>query len=121
MVMKKMKAYWKDVLRSVTKGKKRFISIALIAALGVTMMCGLRAACVDLRYSSDQFFDEQNLFDIRILSTLGLTDEDLAALETLDRVKAVDGGFNETVYTRIDGMRRSIELMACAGVLRSEP
>ena len=110
MVMKKMKAYWKDVLRSVTKGKKRFISIALIAALGVTMMCGLRAACVDLRYSSDQFFDEQNLFDIRILSTLGLTDEDLAALETLDRVKAVDGGFNETVYTRIDGMRRSIEI-----------
>lgn len=110
MVMKKKSAYWKDVWRSVAKGKKRFISIALIATLGVTMMCGLRAACVDLRYSADQFFDEQNLFDIRILSTLGLTDEDLAALETLDSVKAADGGFNESVYTRIDGMRRSIEV-----------
>ena len=53
------RAYWKDIWRSVTKGKKRFISIALIATLGVTMMCGLRAACVDLRYSADAFFDEQ--------------------------------------------------------------
>lgn len=108
--MNKKRAYWKDVWRSVTKGKKRFLSIALIAALGVTMMCGLRAACVDLRYSADQFFDEQTLFDIRILSTLGLTDEDLEALEALDDIEAVDGGYSETVYTKVEEMQRSIEI-----------
>lgn len=105
-----MKAYWKDIWRTVSKGKKRFISIALIATLGVTMMCGLRAACVDLRYSADRFFDEQNLFDIRILSTLGLTDDDVKALEKLDSVELADGGYSENVYTLIDGAKKSIEI-----------
>ena len=77
-------AYWKDIWRTVKKEKKRFISIAVIAALGVTMMCGLRASCVDLRYSADAFFDEQKLFDIRVVSTLGISENDLTALEKVD-------------------------------------
>lgn len=105
-----MKAYWKDIWRSVAKGKKRFFSIALIAMLGVTMMCGLRASCEDLRYSADQFFDEQNLFDIRVLSTLGLTDEDLAALDSISEVELVDGGYNETIYTQVDEIQKSIDV-----------
>lgn len=105
-----MKAYWKDIKRTVTKGKKRFISIALIATLGVTMMCGLRAACVDLRYSADRFFDEQNLFDIRILSTLGLTEDDVKALEKLPEIELADGGYGENVYTLIDGVKKSVEV-----------
>lgn len=104
------KAYWKDIWRSVVKGKKRFFSIALIATLGVTIMCGLRASCEDLRYSADKFFDEQNLFDIRILSTLGLTEEDVEALESLDEVSCAEGGYNETVYTVVDDVRKSIEI-----------
>lgn len=110
MVMRINNSYKKDIRRSIWNGKKRFFSITLIAVLGVTMMCGLRAACVDLRYSADRFFDEQNLFDIRILSTLGLTDEDLEALENLDSVEAVDGGYSETVYTDVEGIRKSIEI-----------
>ena len=110
MVVSMMRAYWKDIWRSVAKGKKRFISIALIAALGVTMMCGLRASCEDLRYSADRFFDEQHLFDIRILSTLGLTDEDVEALERLDGVLTAEGGFSETVYTKVSDQQKSIEI-----------
>ena len=104
------KAYLKDIWRTITKGKKRFISIALIAALGVTMMCGLRAGCVDLRYSADQFFDEQNLFDIRILSTLGITEEDVEVLAEVGSVSLADGGYSETVYTLIDEIKKSIEI-----------
>ncbi|MEE1085880.1 MAG: FtsX-like permease family protein [Schaedlerella sp.] len=103
-------AYWKDIWRTISKGKKRFLSIALIVALGVTMMCGLRAACADLRYSADCFFDEQNLFDIRILSTLGITEEDIEILEDLESVSVADGGYNETIYTIIDEVKKSIEI-----------
>ncbi|MEE1030933.1 MAG: FtsX-like permease family protein [Ruminococcus sp.] len=103
-------AYWKDIWRSISKGKKRFLSIAMIATLGVTMMCGLKASCDDLRYSADQFFDEQNLFDIRILSTLGLTDEDVKALESLDEISLAEGGYSETVYTMVDEVEKSIEI-----------
>jgi len=103
-------AYWKDIWRTVKKEKKRFISIAVIATLGVTMMCGLRASCVDLRYSADAFFDEQKLFDIRVISTLGITENDLAALKKVEGVAEVEGGYSETVYTIHDDVRKSIEV-----------
>lgn len=48
-----MRADKKDIIRTIKKGKKRFFSILLITALGATMMTGLKAACVDLRYSAD--------------------------------------------------------------------
>ena len=115
------KAYWKDICRTITKGKKRFISIAMIAALGVTMMCGLRAGCVDLRYSADRFFDEQNLFDIRILSTLGITEEDLEVMEGLDSVSVADGGYSEKVYTLIDDIKKSIEICTLSTKEMNQP
>ena len=106
--MNKKRAYRNDILRTIRNGKKRFLSLAVIATLGVTMMCGLRASCEDLRYSADRFYDEQNLFDIQILSTLGLTDQDVKALEALNEVGEADGGYSETAYTRVEGMQRSI-------------
>lgn len=103
-------AYWKDIWRTIRRGKKRFISMAMIAALGVTMMCGLRAACEDLRYSADQFFDEQQLFDIRVFSTLGLTDEDIDALMDIEGVRLAEGGYSEFVYTKVENLKKSIEI-----------
>lgn len=115
------RAYWKDILRTIRNEKKRFICIALITALGVTMMCGLRAGCEDLRYSADRFFDEQNLFDIRILSTLGITEEDLDALGDLDSISVVDGGYSETVYTLNDDVKESIEVYTLSTQEMNQP
>ena len=97
--MKKPKtAYRKDIFRTIKNGKKRFISILVIVALGVIMSSGLRASCVDLRLSADAFMDEQQLYDIVIQSTLGLTDDDVSALASLSEVEAAAGGYSETVY-----------------------
>ena len=98
-----MKAYTKDVIKTIIKGKKRFLALAVIAALGVCMMTGLKAACDDLRYSADAFFDKQNLFDIMVVSTLGLTDDDIESLSRIDAIEQVEGAYSETVYTSIDG------------------
>ena len=51
------KAYWQDIWRTIVKSKKRFISILIITMLGVTMLTGLRAGCVDLRNSADDFYE----------------------------------------------------------------
>lgn len=115
------RAYWKDILRTIKNEKKRFLSIAVITALGVTMMCGLRAGCEDLRYSADRFFDEQNLFDIRILSTLGITEEDLDALRDLDTISVVDGGYSETVYILNDNVKESIEVYTLSAQEMNQP
>ena len=64
-------AFGKDIWRTITRNRKRFISILAICALGVTMVTGLRASCFDLRQSADAFFDSQHLYDLSIQSTLG--------------------------------------------------
>lgn len=104
------KSYAKDILRSILNGKKRFLSIMVITILGVAMFSALKAACNDLYYSADTFFDDQKLFDIRIMSTLGLTEEDVEALKNLDEVVYAQGGYSENAYFLENGKRRSVEM-----------
>lgn len=102
-----MRAYGKDIIRSIIKGRKRFFALMMITALGVCMLGGIKAGCDDLRYSADAFFDEQNLYDISIVSTLGLTEEDIDAASKLDGIEAVEGTYTEDVYTEFpDGSRK---------------
>lgn len=101
-----MKAYTKDVIKTISKGMKRFLALALISALGVCMMSGLTASCDDLRYSADTFFDEQNLFDIMVVSTMGLTEEDVEALSRIEGIEEVEGTFSETVHTKVNGQTK---------------
>lgn len=101
-----MKAYTKDVIQTIIKGKKRFLALMVIAALGVCMMSGLKAACDDLRYTADEFFDEQNLFDIMVVSTMGLTDTDVQILSRIGGVEDVEGAYSETVFTQVDGQTK---------------
>ncbi len=110
------KAYNKDVWRSIRNGKKRFFSIVLITALGVTMLTGLTAACVDLRSAADTFFDEQKLFDICVVSTLGLTDEDVAALGGMEGIEAAQGAYSETVHTKIGEKNATAEVKTLGGM-----
>ena len=104
------KALNKDILRTIWKEKKRFISIMMITTLGVTVMTGLAAGCRDLRMSADRFFDEQELFDISIQSTLGLTDEDIEVLLTLDGVEKAEGSFGEIVHTKKGDVNKTAEV-----------
>jgi putative ABC transport system permease protein len=104
------RAYRKEVRRSIRKGWRRFLSIAAITALGVTMLTGLYASCIDMYYSADLFYDRQKLFDIRIVSTLGLTDDDLSALSQMDEVEKAELAYGEAVHTYVDGLRKKAEL-----------
>lgn len=103
-------ALTKDIFRTIKNGKKRFCSIMLITALGVTMLTGLKASCVDLRYSADVLYDEQRLFDIQVSSTLGLDDNDIDALQGLEDVSAAEGEYSGNVYTDISGVHEEAEV-----------
>ncbi len=105
-----MKAYSKDIFETIRKERKRFIAIAIIVMLGVTMVTGIKAGCDDLLYSADRFFDEQKLHDIAIQSTLGLTDEDVKVLSELDGVEYAEGFYSEIVNLRVDGINKTAEV-----------
>ena len=114
-------AFARGIARTVRGSLKRFVALTTITALGVTMLVGLRAACVDLRNSADRFFDEQSLFDVRVQSTLGLTDEDVAALAALDGVETAEGGWSETAYTTVGSASEKVDVQALSPSGLNEP
>ena len=101
-----MKAYTKDICKTIVKGKKRFMALAIIAALGVCMMAGLKASCDDLRFSADDFYDKQNLFDIMVVSTMGLTEEDVEVLAEIEGIEEVEGAYSENLFTTVKGQTK---------------
>lgn len=76
-----MKAITKNTLREIKGSKSRFLSIFLICVIGVGFFSGVRATCSDMKTTADGYYDRQNLFDLRAVSTFGLTDGDKAAIE----------------------------------------
>lgn len=81
--------YIKLLLRSVKKTRARFLSIMAIVAVGVCFLSGLMATSPDMELTVDTQYDETNFFDINIKGSLGLTDDDISALEELDYVETV--------------------------------
>ena len=77
MRVKIKKALLKDTFKEIKKSYKRFISILLMALLGVGFFAGLRATSPDMVDSIDTYYKNQNVYDIEIMSTLGLTDDDI--------------------------------------------
>lgn len=106
------RAFRKDIWRTITQSRKRFVSILVICALGVTMVTGLRASCFDLRASADAFFDSQHLYDISIQSTLGLSAEDVQELAHVEGVDKAEGAWEETTYTDAGSQRLSVDVKA---------
>ena len=76
----KKKALKKDFYMEIRKSLGRFLSIFFIVALGVSFFSGIRASEPDMRISGDAYFDEKNLMDIKVISTMGLTKDDLHAI-----------------------------------------
>lgn len=116
-----MKAFNKDVVRTIGSSKKRFFSIMAICALGVTMFVGLAVACIDLRKSADAFFDDQALFDLSVMSTLGMTDDDVAALAALDGVAVAEGSYEASVHTDVGGHLEQADVKALSDAGINEP
>lgn len=87
------RALLKDSIKEIKNTYKRFISILLMAFLGVGFFAGIRAASPDMLDTIDQYYKEQNVYDIEIISTLGLTDEDVKAISQLENIETVDASF----------------------------
>lgn len=88
------RSYRKNIRRTFKHTKSRFIAIFSIIALGVGFLAGLNATPVDMKESMEAYMDDANFYDIRIVSTLGLTDDDVSALSALDGVKDVQPAYN---------------------------
>lgn len=88
-----MKAIQKDFWREIKNTRSRFLSILILVALAVAFLSGLRSTAPDMKATCDSYMDQQNFMDIQILSTLGLTEEDVEILRQQPGVSAAEGAW----------------------------
>ncbi len=94
---------FKDFLREIRKSLNRFLSILCIVAIGTAFFVGLKSSAPDMSYTMDHYYDEYNTMDLDILSTLGLTDEDIQAISEIDGVSQVQAGYFTDAITFVNG------------------
>jgi len=79
-----------DFIREVKRSWSRYISIMAIVCLGVGFFAGLNASSPDMILTADTYYTDTNLMDIRIVSTYGLTDEDINALKVYPGIDTIE-------------------------------
>lgn len=87
------KALFKDSVKEIKNTYKRFISILLMAFLGVGFFAGMRASSPDMVDTIDQYYKENQVYDIQILSTLGLTNDDIESISKIDNIETIVGTY----------------------------
>lgn len=89
------KSLRKDFGREIKKNFSRFISILLIAALGVAFYSGIRSAMPAMQNTVDKIYDAENFMDIRVVGTLGITKKDLNKIKGVQGVNMAEGSISK--------------------------
>lgn len=106
------KAILKDFYREIKYTLNRYLSILFIVALGVAFFSGIRATAPDMKQTLDYYLDTTGYMDIRVLSTLGLTDEDISALADIEGVAAVESSYTYDAYVMRGDERRTLHFLS---------
>ncbi len=89
MVITVRKSYRKNIIREMKGSMSRVVSLFGIVLLGVMMLTGLVSIAPSMRTAAQKYYVQQNVFDIRVLSTLGLSEDDISAIRATEGVTAV--------------------------------
>ena len=83
----------KDFIREIRNSRNRFLSIMVLAMLAVAFLSGLKVTAPDMKTTGDDYLDGQELLDVQILSTLGLTEEDIDLLQGREEIALAKGAY----------------------------
>ena len=105
-------ALLKDSIKEIKNTYKRFLSILVMAFLGVGFFAGMRAASPDMVDTIDQYYKESQVYDIKILSTLGLTNDDIDAISEIDEIENTVGTYETEGKIEIDNKEIITKIMS---------
>lgn len=88
--------------RTIKKMFPRFLSLLIISFLGTFSFIGLQSTAPNMLDTLDLYYDQANVYDIRIVSSLGLTDEDVVALEKIEGVKEIEPSYSLDVLMTVN-------------------
>ncbi|MBQ9012396.1 MAG: FtsX-like permease family protein [Bacilli bacterium] len=87
-------------VREIKSSFKRFLSLLIMSALGASVFIGLKMSAPDMIKSLDTYYDSKNVYDIKVISTLGLTNSDINNLKKIKGVKNVYGSYSKDVILK---------------------
>lgn len=88
--------------RTIKKSFPRFLSLIIMSLLGVMVFVGLLATSPDMLNTIDNYYDEKNVYDIKILSSMGLIEDDITALKNIENIKEVEGIYSTDILLTSD-------------------
>ena len=110
--MKRKKALRKNIAREISRTKSRFISIFAIIAISVGFFTGVKSACPSMMETARRYFEEQNLMDIQLISTVGFDDEDAETVRQMAGVSQVMPSYGADLMVREKDVDAAVKVMA---------
>jgi len=96
-------ALFTDTLRRIKKTRGRFFAIMAIIAIGCGFFAGVKVTSPDMKHTADLYYKENNLMDIRLVSTFGFTDEEIQAIARTDsEISGICGGYSSDMFIKMD-------------------
>lgn len=108
-------AMQKDFWREIQHTRSRFFSIMILVALSVAFLSGLKATAPDMKRTGDDYLDSLHLADIQVLSTLGLTDNDITSLRAQDKVEDAEGEYVIDAFASSDSLDAVVKVLSLTG------
>ncbi len=105
-------AMQKDFWREIKHTKSRFFSMMILVALSVAFLSGLKATAPDMKKTGDDYLDSLHLADIQVLSTLGLTDEDIDAIRAQKNIENAEGEYVLDAFASSGGAEAVVKVLS---------
>lgn len=106
-----MKAFQRDFFREIGKNRGRFLSVLFIVMLGAAFFSGIRSSKNDMYQSADQYYDQTDFMDIKVVSTQGLTEEDLEEVRNTEGVEKAVGGYTAEVLNEQSDQELALKII----------
>lgn len=91
---------WKDIRQTLSGSIGRFVSIVCLMALGSFALVGLKVAGPDMQATGAEFYGRNNLADVTVVSTYGLSEDDKDVIGRADGVRGIEYGYFKDVVIK---------------------
>ena len=91
----------KNIRQTIVRSLGRYIAIVAIIALGSGMFVGLLSTKTDMVATAQDYLDEQNMFDLRLLSSYGWSKTDVEKIAALAGIVDAEGSLSADAFAQL--------------------
>ena len=115
------KALFKDTFREIKISAGRFLSILAIVALGCGFFAGLKATMPDMVDSANEYFSSNRLMDYKMVSTYGVSSEEIEKLKRCDNVRAAAGAYSKELFYNYEQQNHVLKAISYSEADKDNP